>query len=909
MLVRVHPLKACAVVFLLVMSAYGAAAIYYNRHDFPNATIGATSVPTAGEAAMRIEQVAERGPAERAGLRRGDLVRAVNGQPLLTAYPYWDSIDRGTPGATVTLAVERPGEPDVRRVRIELEAPPAMTDIAGAPITPARLAALHVLSFYPIPFIIVTAVVLLQRSHDSHAWLLAVLLASFSAGMRPIDLEPIIHPALRKPLIAYCLLWSLVPQGALYYFFASFPEPTPLDRRVPWLKVVLLALPFLIGASLALVTLLSPETPFYLRPRGLAPTSQAWVDFSIGMYSVAGYGLGLGSLAWNAFRGRPETRRRTRMMLWGTAGAVLPITILGSCAVIHGMQLTDFPFWVWVGAILAIFLLPLSFAYAVVKHRVMEIPVLLRRSARYVVVHRAIVSVGIVVGIVLTFAFAALFSRVLPEGSHPAVVAGSAVTIGLVESHGYMTETERRALSGVAGAIFGVLITLATRKGVNKVTQRLDRAFFREAYDARQLLHEVARRTRSAVDRRQLAELLEQSLEDALHPSTILVLLRTRTDRLEPIDAPPESDLLSMDAAAVEREPGIRSGVTVVKPGELPSSLAPLAVTQPDLLAPMQGHDERLEGLLVLGPRLSDEPYGREDRELVASVAGQAGIALQNLRLAGVIAERMEAERRAEHELEIAREVQAKLLPQRAPVFESLDYAGICIQARQVGGDYYDFFYLGPGRLGLVLADVSGKGISAALLMASLQASLRSHYAWAPEDLPRILHAVNRTFFESTETSRYATLFFGIYDEASALLRYANCGHLPPVLLGADGSLQRLTSTAPVIGLFEDWRCEIREVQLERGDTLAIFSDGVVEALDVSDEEFGEERLVDLLRQHKSLSADLIVKTVVDEVQRHSGPTPSDDFTLIVARGQGERDYDADRFEEHLQSAAAGMRS
>jgi phosphoserine phosphatase RsbU/P len=106
----------------------------------------------------------------------------------------------------------------------------------------------------------------------------------------------------------------------------------------------------------------------------------------------------------------------------------------------------------------------------------------------------------------------------------------------------------------------------------------------------------------------------------------------------------------------------------------------------------------------------------------------------------------------AGRELEIAREVQSKLLPQRAPVLESLDYAGVCIQARLVGGDYYDFLYLGPGRLGLVLADISGKGISAALLMASLQASLRSHYAQAPDDLPRVLRAVNQTFFESTAT-------------------------------------------------------------------------------------------------------------------------------------------------------------
>jgi serine phosphatase RsbU (regulator of sigma subunit) len=288
----------------------------------------------------------------------------------------------------------------------------------------------------------------------------------------------------------------------------------------------------------------------------------------------------------------------------------------------------------------------------------------------------------------------------------------------------------------------------------------------------------------------------------------------------------------------------------------------------------------------VLGPRLSDEPYGRDDRELVASVASQAGTVLQNLRLADAIAERMEAERRAGHELEIAREVQAKLLPQHAPALASLDYAGLCIQARQVGGDYYDFLYLGPGRLGLVLADISGKGISAALLMASLQASLRGHYAQAPDDLPRVLQAVNQTFFGSTASNLYATLFFGLYDERTARLHYANCGHLPPVVLTADGSIEHLPPTGPVIGLFSEWSCTTREIDLRPRDTLVMFTDGVVEAFNAEGEEFGEGRLLELLRQHAPLSAAAVVEAVAGAVQCHSGPAQSDDFTLVVARGR-----------------------
>ena len=865
-------LKAVAAVFVLAMAAHSAGLIYYNRHSFPTATIGATYAPPNGRGAMPITQVVAQGPAERAGLRAGDRIRTVNGQPLVTAYPLWNAIDRGRPGDTVALVVLQPNGSEVHDAALQLEAPVIPFDTAAAPITAVRLAALNILSFYPVPFLIVVAIVLTQRYHDRHAWLLAVLFASFSAGTRPLDLEPVIHPLLRTPLITYSLFWALVPQGALYCFFATFPERTPLDRRLPWLKVVLLGVPIVAGAVLATVTLFSVETPAYLRPGGLRAPALTWVIFAIGVHSVMGYGLGLGSLAWNAFRGRPETKRRTRVMLWGTAGGILPVVILGSISAGAGIEYIEFPFWVWVGSLMALFLLPLSFAYAVVKHQVMEIPVLLRRSARYVAVRHAIITVGVVIGVALTFAFAAIFSRVFPDDPRTGV-----------------SEMELRVLSGVAGALFGVLTAVATRKGLSRITRRVDRSFFREEYDARQLLQDLARRTRGVSDRQQLAELLEQSLGDALHPSSILVLLRTEAGRLEPIVARDRSDGPSVDAAEIERAADIRSGVVTIRPGELPAPLASLADVHPELLAAMQGHDEQLEGLIVLGSRLSDEPYSREDRELVASVAAQAGIALQSLRLARVIADRIEAERRAVHELEIAREVQAKLLPQHAPALASLDYAGICIQARQVGGDYYDFLNLGPDRLGLVLADISGKGISAALLMASLQASLRSHYNWTPADLPRILRAVNRTFFDSTETSRYATLFVGLYDEGAARLRYANCGHPPPVLLGADGSVQHLNPTAGVIGLFEEWKCDIREIELGRGETLVLFSDGVVEAFDAHGNEFGEERLVDLLRAGTAsgLPADLLVQSVVTDVQRHSGPEPSDDFTLIVVRGLG----------------------
>ena len=231
-----------------------------------------------------------------------------------------------------------------------------------------------------------------------------------------------------------------------------------------------------------------------------------------------------------------------------------------------------------------------------------------------------------------------------------------------------------------------------------------------------------------------------------------------------------------------------------------------------------------------MGARLSEEPYSSDDKHLLTSVASQAGVALESIRLGEKIAERIEAERRIAQEMEYAKQVQARLFPQKLPSMKTLEYAGGCIQARQVGGDYYDFLELRPGRLALVLADIAGKGISGALLMANLQANLRSQYAVALDDLPRLLKSVNQLFYENSSDSSYATLFFADYDDSSRRLRYVNCGHLPPLLLRADGQLERLTATNTVLGLFEKWECSVAEVQLAAGDTLVLYTDGVTEA-------------------------------------------------------------------------------
>lgn len=247
-------------------------------------------------------------------------------------------------------------------------------------------------------------------------------------------------------------------------------------------------------------------------------------------------------------------------------------------------------------------------------------------------------------------------------------------------------------------------------------------------------------------------------------------------------------------------------------------------------------------------------------------------------------AEKLEAERRAAHELEIAMQVQARLFPQRRPPMRALDYAGACVQTRRVGGDYFDFLDLGQDRLGLVIGDIAGKGMPAALLMANLQANLRSQCATAVEQPERLLQSVNRLFYENTADNAYATFFYAEFDDRTGRVRYANCGHLPALLLRAAGPVESLEATAPVLGLFADWQCGTGERRLSSDDLLAIYTDGITEAFNERDEEFGEARLIAALQRHRALGPDDVVAAILEEVRRFSPREQSDDVTMIVAK-------------------------
>jgi phosphoserine phosphatase RsbU/P len=854
-------LAALAAVFASAVVLYSALWMYSIRWQ-SGVELGFDFDYIGAQHAERVRSVEPGGPAAKAGLMPGDRITRINDHPIEDRHMIFDVWSRQKPGNEVKLAVIRPGESSpvemtaTFRVRRSSSREAGLTERLGQ----------EIMQTYPLVFLIVGLPVLFMRLEDRNAWLLAFMFACFAAAPPFPNLFAGLDPALRSFATAYRAIFSTLLGAIFYCFFALFPARSFLDRRLPWLKWLGVA----IGITFALPGLRIGISHAPAVVEGLIGRHYSHI---IRLFYNYGFtALGLVALVGNAFTApTPEARRKIRVILWGTLVGVLPISILtalGDFLRIHP------PLVLGVTLVMLLFFFPLSFAYAVLKHRVLEVPVLLRRGARYLLVLRGftILLALISIGFTMVFAlFLAPYLELLAVGGVPGGIA--------------------------LGAGFGTVLLWAGMVVHKRVGEKIDKAFFRNAYDARMVLEKLVEISRTATDRGKLSDLLKDHLEQALRPSSLAVYLETASHQLSAMGAavPASLSVISTD------DPTLAEAGKRARPWDImneeeeklphPFLLAPL---HPDCLVPIFGRDGRLVGLLVLGPRLSEEPYSREDKQLLASVAAQAGIALESIRLGEEIAERIEAERRATQEMEFARQVQSRLFPQKFPDLRTLEYAGGCAPARQVGGDYYDFLELRPGRLALVLADIAGKGVSGALLMANLQANLRSQYAMALDDICQLLSSVNRLFYENTSDNSYATLFFADYDDSTHRLRYVNCGHLPPLLLrkgvstttslSPPSNIERLESTSTVLGLFEDWECNVSETSLGPGDTLLLYTDGVTEAANSGGEEFGESQLVELLRSHHDLDAQPLLDSIIQAVQTFSAEEQADDITLVVAR-------------------------
>lgn len=452
------------------------------------------------------------------------------------------------------------------------------------------------------------------------------------------------------------------------------------------------------------------------------------------------------------------------------------------------------------------------------------------------------------------------------------------------------------AIAATGLAVFACIRIFLARNSISHRFQRsLDRRFFREAYDAELVLSELSEQARRYTEAGPLVDLVSRRIAEVLHVSQVAVYLRHgRSYGVE--------KCLGIDGDAPKRFEESSSTVRNLARSNQPATLyrenpdgwflladererQALEVLGTELLLPLTGRD-RLLGFLSLGAKRSEEPYTPSDLRLLHSVGTQAGLALEISTLVHSLASEAARRERIDREIEIAREVQERLFPQQIPTLPGISLHGACRPAQGVGGDYYDILSLDSGRLGLAIGDVSGKGISAALLMASLRASLRGMTMQNPDDLALLMSRVNRLVYESSASNRYATFFFGIYDPATRLLRYVNAGHNPPYVL-RHNELHALEGGGPVIGLLPDAPFEECEITLEPGDLLLAYTDGISEALNTQEQEWGEERMVAAARERLPEDASSILRHIVMEADRFVAAAPQhDDMTLLLMKLQ-----------------------
>ncbi len=543
-----------------------------------------------------------------------------------------------------------------------------------------------------------------------------------------------------------------------------------------------------------------------------------------------------------------DERRQVRWPLWGT------LTAVGCSVVVVVVQLVmslffgtgghvDFTTNVVLGSANKLFyvLIPISFAFGIVKYRLMEIDVIIKKT----VVYSGVTGFILVVYLLL------------------AGISG----LALVRSAGVESQT-----ATVVATLAVVALFVPVR---NRIQRLVDRIFFRREQTTQASMRRVTETTSQASSVDTMATDVAEEVQRALHCRTVAVL--TRSSDAEAMSAAATVGLPDRAAPRITLDAAdpVLSGDTI----HIDSAAVPRSPEVEQLFAETRGEravlcrrgDETV-ALLVVGRKLDKGPFDDEDEVFLEAVAGQLAVGLGRLR-----------GRRAELEFGQALEIQRSLLPAEIPQLPGVEVAARWQPAREVSGDYYDALRLADDRLALCIGDVVGKGMPAALLMSSLQAAVKA-VATADADPAAICAQVRAVVTSNLSGGKFVTFFYAVIDSAARQLRFTNCGHNQPVLVRADGRVERLATGGPAFArLMRDDGYSSGELELRSGDRLVLFTDGVSEAADSAGDQFGEDRLVELVVGNRTATAGGLEAAIRQTILEHASGALQDDLTLVVA--------------------------
>jgi phosphoserine phosphatase RsbU/P len=860
------------IAFFALLLVYSAASFYVWLYP-PGSDAGwyVSDYASDGFGEFQVSQIDPQGPAQE--LRPGDKIIAINGVNAAEHAGVLNDEYRLAPGSPYSMTVERNGQ--------------EMT-FAWQTI-PRRRGSFPWNKLPPLLFWLSGLIVLSLKAEDRQAWLLALMLGSFSTVLNYHWQEEIATKWLALP-VALALIGGLFSVPLLFHLFLYFPQPAPWLRRWPkltrWLyaPLCLFVLPTFGVERLPLewaTSIVSWPPARWLWEHGLLLAANL---------SLMGYLLAALVCLWLSYRTADTAgRRRLRVVMWGS------LIGFSSLFLVLVMQATNarekwqtIGNWLWFSMLFTLPLVPLSFAYAIVRHRVIPISLIIRRGVRYLLVSRGSILLALLfVGLIVAALLALLFKYLRP----------SALTIGLVS-----------AAEGIAA---WQLARWLHRRYLAPV---IDRHFFRQAYDAQQIVAELSESLRTTTEIPHMLGSVANKLQAALQTENVVIFLRDGQT----------GDYRSAYACEYSRAEGHK--VNCPRANLLPhyaATLAQLAQTGEALeldggdpafdLAATNGHsrltnEERqtllelkstlllplktkdaMPGVVALGSRLGDLPFSGEDKRLLQSVGASASLALENAQLV----ERMiaEARRRQEieaeneqraKELEEARQLQLSMLPKSVPQLPHVEIAALMKTATEVGGDYYDFHVGADGALTIAIGDATGHGLKAGTVVAATK-GLFKHLA-GQADLVATLSQTSRALKQMNLRSLFMALTLVKLNGDHLQCSVAG---MPPILIyrAATQTIEEIPLRGAPLGGLSSYDYRQVELTLAVNDTVLLLSDGLPERFNAAGEMFGYERMQELLLAHASAAPQIILERLLQASDEWAaGKLADDDMTFVALR-------------------------
>jgi len=552
-------------------------------------------------------------------------------------------------------------------------------------------------------------------------------------------------------------------------------------------------------------------------------------------------------LMWTGFRRLkiPRQREQIQIVLWGICISMALYALAFLLPALRIVALSEN--WTHLLTILALICGAGSIAWAIIRYQFLDIHLIIRRGLMYSIL------------------FAVLIGAYLLIYSH-----GRLLLVNIVGVHIPVLEV-----------LFIIVALLLFQPVFSRLENWVESLFFKDAQDYRHILVEISHEIMTTLDPVELQNKISLTLKQAIGVEHAALLV-----------SDDEGDFISSQDGIKTVFPKEEAWIQVLRESPEPIGFDDLSLRSDNLrglsrlrslnaflLVPLM-HLEQLVGILVLGEKENRNRFTTEDWTILSVLGSQTAVAIEN----GKLVRENLIKQRMEEDLRLAKEIQKNLLPSVYPSGDRFELVGYNLPSKEVGGDYYDFIPLPENRLGIAIGDISGKGIPAALLMSNLQAALRvsASQARTTED---VIQLVNQQISRTTAPEKFATFFYGVLDQKSLSLEYTNAGHNYPIHVSQSGNQKQLQKGGLIIGIYPNAHYETGRIQMQSGDVLIMYTDGLTESLNPEEDEYGEERLSGLLERISHLSAQQILDLILEEVvQFTKGQLYADDLTMVILK-------------------------